>query len=152
MTSLSRLQEIPNNVFGKSFSLRFWHPIAKCNRLVFGLFLSSFITNVIPDFLGPHGLSCKNNGGFEEAYNIPVEVAGPNVAADSEVSDARVGLQDVGKTFLELVGAQPLDGIPGRAFAPLPASPLDTSACQQGYAEYYGRRYVVSQRLLWNGD
>ena len=103
------------------------------------------------DFLGAHGLSCKNNGGFEEAYNIPVEVAGPNVAADSEVSDARVGLQDVGKTFLELVGAQPLGGIDGRSLAPLPASLHDTSACQQGSAEYYGGRYIVSQRLLWDG-
>ena len=104
------------------------------------------------DFLGAHGLSCKNIGGFEEACNIPVVVAGPGVAAGSEVSHACVGLQDVGQTLLELVGAQPLDGIPGRSFAPLPASPLDTSACQQGYAEYYGRRYVDSQRLLWNGD
>ena len=73
------------------------------------------------------------------------------MAAGSEVSHACVGLQDVGQTLLELVGAQPLDGIDGRSFAPLPASPHDTSACLQGSAEYYGRRYVVSQRLLWDG-
>ena len=104
------------------------------------------------DFLGAHGLSCKNIGGFEEACNIPVVVAGPGVAAGSEVSHARVGLQDVGQTLLELVGAQPLDGIDGRSFAPVLASLHDTSAYQQGFAEYYGGRYIVSQRLLWDGD
>ena len=104
------------------------------------------------DFLGPHGLSCKNIAGLEEVCTIPVVVAGPKVAAGSEVSDARVGLQDVGQTLLDLVGAQPLDGIDGRSFAPLPASPHDTSACQQGSAENYGGRYIVSQRLMWNRD
>ena len=72
--------------------------------------------------------------------------------AGSEVSGARVGLQDVGQTLLELVGAQPLDGIDGRSFAPLLASPHDTSAYQHGFAEYYGGRYIVNQRLLWDGD
>ena len=68
------------------------------------------------------------------------------------MSDARVGLQDVGQTLLELIGAQPLDGIDVRSFAPVLASPHDTSAYQQGSAEYYGGRYIVSQRLRWNGD
>ena len=77
--------------------------------------------------------------------------AGPGVVAGSEVSKACVGLQDVGQTLLELVGAQPLDGIDGRSFARLLASPHDTSAYQQGFAEYYGGRYIVSQRLLWDG-
>ena len=103
------------------------------------------------DFLGAHGLYCKNIGAFEEAYNIPLVVAGPG-AAEAEVSDARVGLQDVGQTLLELVGAQPLGEIDGRSFAPVLASPQDTSDYQQGFAEYFGGRYIISQRLLWDGD
>ena len=103
------------------------------------------------DFLGAHGLYCKNIGAFEEAYNIPLVMAGPGVAA-AAVSDARVGLQDVGQTLLELVGARPLSDIDGRSFAPVLASPHDTAAYRQGFAEYYGGRYIISQRLLWDGD
>ena len=103
------------------------------------------------DFLGAHGLYCKNIGAFEEAYSIPLVMAGPGVAA-AAVSDARVGLQDVGQTLLELVGAQPLSDIDGRSFAAVLANPQDTSAYQQGFAEYYGGRYIISQRLLWDGD
>ena len=103
------------------------------------------------DFLGAHGLYCKTIGAFEEAYNIPLVVAGPGVAK-AEVSDARVGLQDVGQTLLDLVGAQPLGKIDGRSFTPVLASPQDTSDYQQGFAEYFGGRYIISQRLLWDGD
>lgn len=103
------------------------------------------------DLLGAHGLYCKNVGAFEEAYNIPMVVAGPGIA-EAEVSDARVGLQDVGQTLLDLVGAQPLGEIDGRSFAPVLASPQETAEYQEGFAEYYGGRYIVSQRLLWDGD
>ena len=103
------------------------------------------------DFLGAHGLYCKNIGAFEEAYNIPLVVAGPGVAS-SAVSDARVGLQDVGQTLLELAGGQPLEDIDGRSFAPVLADPHDTSDYQIGFAEYFGGRYIISQRLLWDGD
>ncbi len=103
------------------------------------------------DFLGAHGLYCKNIGAFEEAYNIPLVVAGPGVAA-SAVSDARVGLQDVGQTLLELAGGQPLPEIDGRSFASVLADPHDTSDYQRGFAEYFGGRYIISQRLLWDGD
>ncbi len=103
------------------------------------------------DLLGAHGLYCKNVGAFEEAYNIPMVVAGPGVA-DAAVSDARVGLQDVGETLLEMAGAQPLGEIDGRSFAPVLARPHETADYQEGFAEYYGGRYIVSQRLLWDGD
>ncbi len=103
------------------------------------------------EFLGAHGLYCKNIGAFEEAYTIPLLMAGPGVA-ESAVTDARVGLQDVGQTLLELTGARPLQEIDGRSFAPVLANPHDTTAYQRGFAEYYGGRYIVTQRLLWDGD
>ena len=58
----------------------------------------------------------------------------------------------MGETLLELVGAQPLGQTDGRSFAQVLASPHETSAYQQGFAEYYGGRYIISQRLLWDGD
>lgn len=30
--------------------------------------------------------------------------------------------------------------------------PHDASAYRQGCAEYYGGRYLVTQRVLWDGD
>ena len=38
------------------------------------------------------------------------------------------------------------------SFAPLLARPHDTAACRQGFAEYYGGRYILTQRILWDGD
>ena len=72
--------------------------------------------------------------------------------AAAAVSDARVGLHDLGQTLLELVGAPPLEDIDGSSFAPLLASPQNTSAYRQGFAEYYGGRYTLTQRILWDGD
>lgn len=103
------------------------------------------------EFLGAHGLYCKNIGAFEEAYNIPLVIAGPGVA-QAAMTDARVGLQDVGQTLLELVGAQPLPAIDGRSFVSVLANPQETATYQQGFAEYYGGRYIVTQRLVWDGD
>ena len=69
------------------------------------------------ELLGAHGLYCKNIGAFEEIYNIPLVMAGPGVAP-AAVSDVRVGLQDVGQTLLELVGAPPLNDIDGSSLRP----------------------------------
>lgn len=103
------------------------------------------------EHLGAHGLYCKNIGAFEEAYNIPLIVAGPGVSAGGE-SDARVGLQDVGQTLLALTGTAPLPDIDGRSFAPVLADPAATEDFQTGFAEYYGGRYIFTQRILWEGD
>ena len=105
-------------------------------------------------YVGGHGMEAHNFGGFEEIYNIPMIVAGPGVAV-GERCDGRVGLHDLHPTILELCGAAP--DAPARAdsrsFAPLLAAPAaQESGYRTGYAEYFGTRFPLSQRILWDGD
>jgi arylsulfatase A-like enzyme len=103
------------------------------------------------EMLGAHGLYCKNISAYEEIYNIPLVMAGPGIASGI-VSDARVGLHDVCPTILELVGAEPIKVPDSRSFATVLADPSRASEFQSGYAEYFGSRYRLSQRIYWEGD
>ena len=103
------------------------------------------------EFLGAHGLYQKNVSAFEEAYQIPMVVTGPGITAGA-VSDARVGLLDVGPTILELLGLETIGEGQSKSFAPVLTSPDETCEYQEGYAEYYGVRYWFTQRVIWDGD
>lgn len=103
------------------------------------------------ELLGSHGLYCKNYSGFEEVYHIPMVMAGPGIAS-GQVSDARVGLHDFCPTILELVGADVIDVVDSKSFAPVLQSPLDTTGYQRGYAEYHGGRYRLTQRVVYEGQ
>ncbi len=104
------------------------------------------------DFLGAHGLYCKNIGAFEEAYQIPLILAGPGIAS-GVTSDARVGSIDLGETLLEMTGSDPLGETDSRSFAPVLRDPgTHEGDYTTGYAEYWGQRTCyVSQRVLWDG-
>ena len=105
------------------------------------------------ELLGAHGLYCKNISGFEEVYNIPMVMAGPGIAALGTV-DARVGLHVLCPTILDLVGAEPLPDLDpdSRSFAPLLKDPSLAPSYRSGYAEYYGGRYRLTQRIYWEDD
>lgn len=104
------------------------------------------------DFLGAHGLYTKNISAYEEAYHVPLLVAGPGVAS-GVVSNARVGLHDLGPTLTELAGVAPFATPEARSFAPALRDPAGRSAeYRQGYAEYFGTRYWLTQRVLWDGN
>jgi arylsulfatase A-like enzyme len=103
------------------------------------------------ELLGAHGMYCKNISAFEEVYHIPMIVAGPGVAR-GKTSAARVGLQDVGPTLLDLLGLAPIDAPDSRSFAPVLADPAaNDSHYTRGYAEYFGGRYMLTQRVTWDG-
>ena len=104
------------------------------------------------ELLGSHGMYCKNISGYEEVYNIPLIVCGPGLARNT-VSQARVGLHDLCPTLLELTGQQPFDIPDSRSFAGLLADPDgQADAFQTGFAEYYGGRIYLTQRMVWDGD
>ncbi len=103
------------------------------------------------EHLGAHGLYCKNFGAGEEVYNIPLIVAGPGVTAGA-VTDARVGLHDLCQTLLELAGCETFDVPDSRSFANvLREGPGSDPAWQTGYAEFYGGRMILTQRVVWDG-
>lgn len=104
------------------------------------------------ELLGAHGLYCKNFTAAEEVYRIPLVVAGPG-AATGALCDGRVGLHEVGNALLALCGCEPIDtGADSRSFADLLRRPQDTAAWQEGYAEYFGGRMLLTQRVVWDGD
>lgn len=102
-------------------------------------------------YVGAHGMDAHNFGAFEEAYRIPMVVAGPGVAADA-ATDARVGLHDLCPTICDLTGTTAPDRIDGRSFATLLRDPPAVEGdFREGYAEYHGTRFRLSQRVYWKG-
>jgi arylsulfatase A-like enzyme len=104
------------------------------------------------EHLGAHGLYCKNVGAFEEVYQVPLLVRGPGIAAGQTVR-ARVGLHDLAPTLTELCGVAPLETAGhSRSAAALLREPAAHAAdWQRGFAEYNGARYLLTQRVYWDG-
>lgn len=109
------------------------------------------VTSDHGEALGAHGLYCKNFSAFEEIYTIPMITAGPGIAQNM-VTDARVGLHDLCPTILELSGSPPIDHPDSRSFAPVLRDPKSHEAGHTtGYAEYFGGRMILTQRVVWDG-
>ena len=103
------------------------------------------------ELLGSHGLYCKNIGGFEEVYQIPMVVSGPGIY-EGLVSEARVGLHDLAPTLLELAGEETIGDPDSRSFAAtLKDAKGSVGTFTRGFAEYHGGRYRLTQRVVWDG-
>lgn len=103
------------------------------------------------ELLGAHGLYCKNFSASEEIYNVPLIISGPGIAGG--VTGARVGLHDLCQTILELFGLPLIETEDSRSFAPLLEKP---AACEseftKGFAEFFGTRMLLTQRVVWDGE
>lgn len=103
-------------------------------------------------YVGAHGFDAHNFGAFEEIYNVPLLVAGPEIPAGTE-SNALVSIADIGPTLLDLAGASPIAVPDSRSFAEVLAAPsARPAAFETGYAEYHGTRFPLCQRILWQDD
>lgn len=109
------------------------------------------VTSDHGELLGAHGLYCKNISAFEEVYHIPMLLAGPGIAEGAERRH-RVGLHDLGPTLLDLTGLEPIPTTDSRSFASVLRGEADEADFEEGYAEYHGGRYLLTQRILWQGD
>lgn len=101
-------------------------------------------------YVGSHGMDAHNYGAFEEIYNIPLILAGPGVTRGA-VSEARVSLMDLCPTILDLAGAEAIEKTDARTFAPVLREPAETADRQWAYAEYFGSRLPLMQRVYWEG-
>ena len=103
-------------------------------------------------YVGGHGLEAHNFGAFEEIYAIPMVIAGPGVAQGATTS-ARVGFHDLCPTILELAGVQPFTAPDSRSFVDLLHDPAGAAHHhRQGYAEYHGTRFRLTQRVVWEDE
>jgi len=101
-------------------------------------------------YLGAHGFDAHNFGAFEEAYNIPLLVAGPGIAA-GQTTDALVNIRDLCPTLLELTGAEAIPDLDAQSFAPVLADPAGQAGnFTQTYAESHGVRLLMTQRVVWD--
>ena len=103
------------------------------------------------ELLGAHGLYCKNFSAYEEVYNIPMILCGPGIK-ENTVCDARVGSHDLCPTILELTGAERINNPDSRSFMGLLENPECSDDFQTGYAEYFGTRFYLTQRIVWHRE
>lgn len=105
------------------------------------------------DMLGSHGLATKGVGtSYEEVYNIPLIVRIPDAARQGEEEDSMVSLADLGPTLLDLCGLPAMEDVHGRSLAPILRGRSDAADWVDGYAEFFGQRFVYSQRIIWHKD
>ncbi|MHC5035446.1 MAG: sulfatase-like hydrolase/transferase, partial [Planctomycetota bacterium] len=110
------------------------------------------VTSDHGDMLGAHGLATKGVGTpYEEVYNVPLIVRAPGMRV-GEDDDHKVSLVDIGPTLLDLCGAEPLDPCQGRSFRDVLEGTADPADWQEAYAEFFGQRFVYTQRIVWHGD
>ncbi len=110
------------------------------------------VTSDHGDMLGGHGLATKGVGtAYEEVYNIPLIVRAPGMRA-GEDTDHKVSLVDIGPTLLDLCGARPLDPCHGRSLRPVLAGSSDPARWGDAYAEFFGQRFVYTQRIVWHRE
>ncbi|MBE84091.1 MAG: hypothetical protein CME21_16135 [Gemmatimonadetes bacterium] len=103
-------------------------------------------------YVGSHGLEAHNFGGFEEIYSVPLVVAGPGVA-EGVKTHALVGFHDIGPTILDLAGAEPFGVADSSSFADLLADPVEGGDNHRSaYAEYFGSRFRLTQRIYWEDE
>jgi len=103
------------------------------------------------ELLGAHRLYCKNISASEEIYNIPLIMAGPGIEK-GVVTQARVGLHDLAQTILDLAGCDPIDVPDSRSFASVcRVHQAHERKFRKGFAEYFGGRILLTQRVVWDG-
>jgi arylsulfatase A-like enzyme len=105
------------------------------------------------DMLGGHGLATKGVGtSYEEVYNIPLILRTPTMTGGHEDTETLTSLIDLGPTILDLCGASSLENVPGRSLRPVIEGTADAEEWRDAYAEFYGQRFVYTQRMVWHGD
>ena len=103
------------------------------------------------DMLGGHGLATKGVGtAYEEVYNIPLVIRAPGMQTGREDPATLTSLVDLGPTLLDLAGVDPLPECHGKSLRPVLAGDADPAHWQDAYAEFFGQRFVYTQRIVWH--
>ncbi len=104
------------------------------------------------DMLGGHGLATKGVGtAYEEVYNVPLIFRVPGLRA-REDDEHKVSLVDLAPTVLDLCGAEPQEPCHGRSMRQVLEATSDPAEWQDAYGEFFGQRFVYTQRIVWHGD
>ena len=105
------------------------------------------------DMLGGHGLITKGIGTpYEEVYNIPLIIRTPGMSEGHEDDSTLTSLVDLAPTLLDICGAKPLENAHGRSLRPVLEGTANPDDWREAYAEFFGQRFVYTQRIVWHGD
>jgi len=128
------------------------------------------------DFLGAHGMYCKNLGAWEEAYKVPLVVAGPTLSRPASVgpkdaapkdagaggtmSNARVGTHALFASILKhyeipcsiQCDAPLFDDVLAASASDSDALAAADARHTDGFAEYHGGRLLLTQRVVYHDD
>jgi len=100
------------------------------------------------DYLGAHGLFLKGVPAYEEAYRVPLVMAGPGIEPGGHVHDP-VSLIDVGATLTALMLGETF-GPHGHDLSPL-LHAESRAVARPVFAEFHGQRFGYTQRIVWFG-
>jgi arylsulfatase A-like enzyme len=103
------------------------------------------------DMQGGHGLLTKGVGTpYEEVYNIPLILRAPGGPHGREDAQTVTSLVDVSPTLLDLCGVASLPRAQGRSLRPVLEGRANAADWREAYAEFYGQRFVYTQRITWH--
>ena len=127
------------------------HMDAQIGRILEALEKSGKADNTYIFFSADHGLAVGNHGlmgkqnMYDHSVRVPLIVAGPGVEPNRKIT-ARVYLQDIMATSLELAGAERPRHVQFQSLMP-----LLQGKTQKSYPAIYGA-YVKSQRMVTEDD
>jgi arylsulfatase A-like enzyme len=98
------------------------------------------------DYMGAHRLMLKGIPAFEDAYRVPLVLAGPGIPARRQVEPI-VSLLDLAPTLMQLTTGSAFP-CHGRSLLPLFES-ASSEWTSEALAECHGQRFFYTQRILW---
>jgi arylsulfatase A-like enzyme len=101
------------------------------------------------DYMGAHRLMLKGIAAFEEAFRVPLIMAGPGISAGQQL-DQIVSLLDLAPTLTALTTGGDFPCY-GRSLRPLLAG-NSADWVSEAFAEGHGQRFFYTQRLLWRDN
>lgn len=105
------------------------------------------------DMLGGHGLATKGVGTpYEEVYNIPLIMRVPGMTHGLEDTQTLTSPVDLAPTLLDLCGVEGLPDAQGRSLRPVIEGGANHEDWRDAYAEFFGQRFVYTQRIVWHGE
>ncbi len=105
------------------------------------------------DMLGAHGLATKGIAtSYEEVYNIPLILRVPGARQGVEDRRTCTSLLDIAPTLLDYCGAPALPDAQGRSLRPVLDGSVNPADWQEAYGEFFGQRFVYTQRITWYGE
>ena len=100
------------------------------------------------DMGGSHRMWIKDRVPYEECYRIPLVIRWPGRIEPGAATDHLVQLHDLGHTYLDILGLEPLPFADGRSLVPLFDDPYSNDWDDTILCAHYGGEFLDTQRMV----